>query len=138
MRIWSIHPKYLDAKRLTAVWRETLLARAVLENKTQAYKNHSQLTRFKKQKNPKILINSYLYHIHQESIKRNYNFNKKLLKNSFTKKKIKVTIGQIKYELLHLKRKLKNPEHLKKIKIPEVNPIFKVTKGCIESWEKVK
>ena len=35
MRIWSLHPKYLDAKGLVALWRETLLARNVLENKTK-------------------------------------------------------------------------------------------------------
>lgn len=31
MRIWSIHPKYLDTKGLVALWRETLLAKHVLE-----------------------------------------------------------------------------------------------------------
>ena len=29
MRIWSIHPRYLDARGLVALWREALLARAV-------------------------------------------------------------------------------------------------------------
>jgi hypothetical protein len=57
MRIWSIHPKYLDAKRLTAVWRETLLAKAVLEGKTKSYKNHPQLIRFKPLQNPLVFIN---------------------------------------------------------------------------------
>ncbi|HRQ69172.1 MAG TPA: pyrimidine dimer DNA glycosylase/endonuclease V, partial [bacterium] len=27
MRIWSIHPKYLDNIGLVALWRETLLAK---------------------------------------------------------------------------------------------------------------
>jgi hypothetical protein len=40
MRIWSIHPKYLDAKGLVALWRETILAKNVLEEKTNGYKNH--------------------------------------------------------------------------------------------------
>jgi|GEM_PF-3323161 len=31
MRIWSIHPCYLDSKGLVALWRETLLAKNVLE-----------------------------------------------------------------------------------------------------------
>ena len=31
MRIWSLHPKYLDAKGVVALWRETLLAKNVLE-----------------------------------------------------------------------------------------------------------
>jgi len=42
MRIWSIHPKYLDAKGLVALWRETLLAKHVLEGKTKGYTNHPQ------------------------------------------------------------------------------------------------
>ena len=41
MRIWSLHPKYLDAKGIVALWRETLLAKHVLEGKTKGYKNHS-------------------------------------------------------------------------------------------------
>ena len=27
MRIWTLHPEYLDGRGLTALWRETLLAR---------------------------------------------------------------------------------------------------------------
>ena len=27
MRIWSLHPKYLDTKGLVALWRETLLVK---------------------------------------------------------------------------------------------------------------
>ena len=30
MRLWSLHPCYLDPAGLVAVWREGLLARAVL------------------------------------------------------------------------------------------------------------
>ncbi|HEU5178767.1 MAG TPA: pyrimidine dimer DNA glycosylase/endonuclease V, partial [Burkholderiales bacterium] len=30
MRLWSLHPKYLDARGLVALWREALLAQAVL------------------------------------------------------------------------------------------------------------
>lgn len=136
MRIWSIHPKYLDSKRLTAVWRETLLARAVLENKTKGYKNHPQLNRFKQQKDPLPFINTYLIHIHQESKNRNYNFNMNLVKGKITKEKIKVTDKQLAYELNHLKNKLNNPDNLKSIKTIDPHPLFKVIKGCVENWEK--
>ena len=37
IRIWTLHPKYLDAKGLVAVWREALLAKHVLENKAKGY-----------------------------------------------------------------------------------------------------
>ncbi len=48
MRIWSLHPKHLDAKGLVALWREALLAKHVLEGKTVGYLNHPQLNRFKR------------------------------------------------------------------------------------------
>jgi len=57
MRLWSIHPKYLDCKGLVALWREGLLAKKVLSNKTFGYKNHPQLIRFRLAKEPLKLIN---------------------------------------------------------------------------------
>ena len=39
MRLWSIHPKYLDCKGLVALWREALLAKKVLRGKTRKYAN---------------------------------------------------------------------------------------------------
>ena len=47
MRLWTIHPKYLDVKGLVALWREGLLAQKVLSGKTKGYRNHPQLIRFK-------------------------------------------------------------------------------------------
>jgi hypothetical protein len=40
MRLWSIHPEYLDAKGLVALWREALLAQNVLQCNTKGYKKH--------------------------------------------------------------------------------------------------
>ena len=37
MRLWTLHPKYLDPQGLVALWREALLARAVLQGKTRGY-----------------------------------------------------------------------------------------------------
>jgi len=45
MRIWYLHPKYLDRQGLLAVWRETLLAQKVLKDETKGYHHHPQLTR---------------------------------------------------------------------------------------------
>jgi hypothetical protein len=61
MRIWSIHPKYLDTKGIVALWREALLAKNVLEGKTKGYKNHPQLDRFKSASKPSDAINYYTY-----------------------------------------------------------------------------
>jgi len=35
MRLWSLHPKYLDPQGLVALWREGLLAKVVLRGETQ-------------------------------------------------------------------------------------------------------
>jgi hypothetical protein len=68
MRIWSLHPEYLDTKGLVSLWRETLLAKKVLEGKTEGYKNHPQLIRFKKSDNPLKHINQYLMKVNSEPI----------------------------------------------------------------------
>ncbi|MGH2666461.1 pyrimidine dimer DNA glycosylase/endonuclease V [Flavobacterium sp.] len=70
MRIWSLHPKYLDTKALVALWRETLLAKHVLEGKTKGYKNHPQLNRFKEAKYPIDSINQYLSEVYFEAVNK--------------------------------------------------------------------
>lgn len=35
MRLWSLHPRYLDRKGHPAAWREGLLAQAVLSGQTR-------------------------------------------------------------------------------------------------------
>ncbi len=74
MRLWTIHPKYLDARGLVALWRETLLAQKVLQGETKGYRNHLQLIRFKEQTDPVAYVATYLRFIHQEAVSRGYNF----------------------------------------------------------------
>lgn len=64
MRLWSIHPKYLDAKGLVALWREALLAQNVLLGNTKGYKNHPQLIRFKNHTDSISAIGFYLHEIY--------------------------------------------------------------------------
>jgi len=64
MRLWSIHPRYLDRMGIVALWREGLLAKKVLEGKTKGYKNHTQLERFKNYKDPLKAIESFLYFVY--------------------------------------------------------------------------
>jgi hypothetical protein len=47
VRLWSLHPRYLDAAGLTAAWREALLAQKVLAGATRGYRRHPQLERFR-------------------------------------------------------------------------------------------
>jgi hypothetical protein len=70
MRLWSLHPSYLDAKGLVALWREGLLARKVLLGHTRGYRQHPQLTRFKAHADPIRAIDGYLWFVHDESRKR--------------------------------------------------------------------
>lgn len=143
MRLWSIHPKYLDSIGLVALWRESLLAKKVLQNKTKGYKNHPQLIRFKNHKTARLAINSYLKTVYQEAVKRNFSFDIKKIGKTNKKISIKITKNQIKYEFNHLLKKLKirdkkRYQTLKKIDKIESNPIFKQIKGPIASWEKIK
>jgi len=142
MRLWSIHPKYLDCKGFIALWRESLLAKKVLSGKTKGFKKHPQLERFKEHPNPVSAINAYLYHIYEEGLRCGYDFKKE--KISLPIKRIlpiKVTKGQIQFEFNHLKKKLKtrDPEkyrQLMRVKEIEQHPIFKIVEGQIERWER--
>jgi hypothetical protein len=140
MRIWSLHPKYLDTKGLVALWRETLLAKHVLEGKTKGYKNHPQLLRFKNSKRPLDAINQYLKGVYVEASTRKYNFDKDKINWDFQKSRITVTKGQLDYEWNHLMKKLQTRDplkhkELKKISSLESHPIFKIIDGEIEVWE---
>ena len=141
MRIWSIHPKYLDRQGLLAVWRETLLAKKVLENKTKGYKNHPQLIRFKNSKSPEKSIDAYLKGIWFEAKERGYSFNEEKFKKSNEKIFLEVTKGQVEYEFAHLLKKLEKRdvvkfEKIKYIEEIEAHPLFKIVEGKVEKWEK--
>ncbi|HBT75764.1 MAG TPA: hypothetical protein DEB39_02300 [Planctomycetaceae bacterium] len=141
MRLWSLHPKYLDTKGLLAVWREGLLAKHVLDGKTKGYKNHPQLERFKRQENPVEAISQYLAEILAESERRGYHFDATKIvkpKQSIT---ISVARGQLEYEKEHLLSKLdvRDPDaagRLRNTKRIMPHPMFAVVPGGVESWEK--
>jgi len=144
MRLWSIHPKYLDRQGLLALWREGLLAKKVLSLKTRGYRNHPQLDRFKKTSSPLGAINAYLAFVYKEAEKRGYNFNKNKIGilNNISRLKIPVTKGQISFEYKHLlgKLRLRDGETYRKIlNIKRINahPIFTVRVGAVERWERI-
>ena len=142
MRLWSIHPEYLDAKGLVALWREALLAQNVLLGNTKGYKDHPQLKRFKNTNNPIGAIASYLRYIIDEADRRGYNFNRSKIVNKKIKTRIPVTSGQVEYEFKHLLKKLNKRDPasynlLKMVNKIKVNPIFKKVPGNLEDWEKI-
>lgn len=142
MRLWSIHPRYLDSKGLVALWREGLLAQKVLQGGTKGYKNHPQLARFKKTADPVGTVAEYLGFVADEADKRGYRFDRtKIAENRF-QGKLSVTSGQVKYEFRHLGDKLKKREpalyaRLDKTEKVELHPIFEKTDGDVEDWEAV-
>lgn len=143
MRIWSLHPKYLDAQGLVALWRETLLARAVLKGQTKGYLNHPQLRRFRAHAQPSEAVELYLQHVYAEAVARGYSFDRsKISSEPFEVLPIAVTEGQLVYEWAHLMRKLSNRspqlyERWGQVAIPECHPLFTPILGSIEAWEKV-
>lgn len=150
MRIWSIHPSYLDSKGLVACWRETLLAQEVLKGNTKGYKNHPQLVRFKNCQYPLRAIGTYLTEIYEEGKYRGYKFNPNKIEYfyCFDVNNLTVTKEQLIYEFNHLQDKLlkrglsKYYENGQLIKTDEKNikshPLFQVVDGPIETWEKIK
>jgi hypothetical protein len=143
VRLWSLHPCYLDAKGLVALWREGLLARAVLKKETQGYKHHPQLERFRFCRKPVVAINQYLWGVYEEATRRGYNFDVAKLGRKESCVRILITAGQLAYEWEHLCGKLKQRNRAQyqknqEVEQPSPHPLFKVRAGDVATWEKVK
>ena len=160
-RIWSIHPKYLDSKRLTAQWREALLCRAVINGRTKGYVNHPQMLRVKNHPQSYYFINAFLFQILDESKKRGFKFNNNLIRKEMVEKftieelekmlneplqQMEVTEGQVEYEFNLLQKKLGefdeqyflNEQMLYEEGEVKVNPCFIKVPGDIMKFEKTK
>ena len=142
MRLWSLHPKYLDPKGLVALWREALLAQAVLGGETKGYRNHPQLQRFRAQSSPRACIAEYLRVVHVESLDRGYRFDESKIVHRDTSVRIDVTRGQLDFEWHHLLAKLEvrapaRREECLQAGAPSPHPLFRVVPGAIEEWERL-
>jgi hypothetical protein len=140
MRLWSIHPKYLDAKGLLALWREALLAQAVLAGETSGYRNHPQLDRFKRVADPLAAISTYLWGVYQESLQRGYDFDIAKISKRVGRQRLRVTRGQLVYEMEHLQNKLETRDEkafaaIKGVRLLKAHPMFDVVAGEVEDWE---
>ncbi len=143
MRLWSIHPRYLDARGLVALWREALLARAVLRGKTRGYRHHPQLERFRAHPLPVSAVNCFLSHIHAEATARGYAFDARKIGPLRFTAPMAVTTGQLQHEWEHLLQKLKrrSPHAYRRWRgtiTPEAHPLFLKVRGPVAAWEKVK
>ena len=141
MRLWTIHPQYLDAQGLVALWREALLARAVLRGQTRGYRRHPQLDRFRAHAFPRSAISAYLAAIHSEATARGYAFNKHKIGPLRLVDSISVSTEQISYEWQHLLRKLCTRSRAlhrrwRAVRVPKCHPLFTPVPGLIEPWER--
>lgn len=141
MRIWSLHPCYLDTKGLVALWREALLAQAVLSGKTKGYQNHPQLIRLRDCRNPLASLSTYLWSVVGEAKSRDYCFDETKIYFPKGRHRISLTIGQLEFERQHLLSKLaqRDAARYQQLVVEEElkpHPIFKLQVGDIAAWER--
>ena len=139
MRLWTLHPRHLDRAGLVAVWREGLLARAVLAGATRGYRHHPQLDRFRRTRRPLASIDVYLTEVWREADRRGYRFDRGKIESPRLRSRLDVTRGQVEFEWNHLRAKLRRrcPEWLKTLRTPDVHPLFRVVPGPVADWERL-
>ncbi len=129
----------LDAAGLVALWREGLLAQKVLLGETKGYRFHPQLERFRATKDPVAAISAYLWCVVDEARARGYNFDASKVAGERRPVRMRVTRGQLEYELMHLKRKLRTRDRLRLRMLngaePKPHPILRAVEGGVEPWE---
>jgi hypothetical protein len=143
VRLWSLHPSLLDARGLVAVWREGLLARAVLRGRTRGYRRHPQLVRFRRHPSPRSAINHYLCAILEEARARGYAFDARKIGPVRDRGRIVVTTGQLDFELAHLRAKIATRAPTDLQRLPDrsalpAHPLFDVCEGPVADWERTR
>ena len=143
MRLWTLHPCYLDSRGLVALWREALLAQAVLGEKTRGYTHHPQLVRFRDSPSPLKSIASYLHVVQAEATLRGYRFDASKIGPYENVPTIEVTSGQLEYEWGHLiaKLRIRDPVWLAQfisLSVPEPHPLFRIVPGPVAGWEVIR
>ena len=143
MRLWSVHPRYLDPQGLVTLWREALLAQAVLRGRTRGYRHHPQLHRFRQSPSPLSAINAYLRAVLAESRARGYAFDAAKIGPVRARVSIACSTGQLAYEWAHLLRKLRarspgQHRRWRALRTPEPHPLFRAGPGPVAPWERVR
>ncbi len=141
MRLWTLHPRYLDAQGLVALWREALLAQAVLRGRTVGYRSHPQLIRFRAHARPVACIAAYLRAVHDEATARGYDFDRSKIARARPVRPIRETNGQLLCEWEHLARKLRRRDaargaRQRAILSPDPHPLFRLIPGPVRDWER--
>lgn len=141
MRLWTLHPQYLDPAGIVALWREALLAQKVLAGGTRGYRHHPQLERFRAHARPGAAIATYLWHVADEAARRGYRFDEAKILHARTRIHLDATTGQLAFEWQHLNGKLRMrapalaTQHAT-VKHPLAHPMFHIVKGPVAGWER--
>ena len=141
MRLWTLHPKYLDPKGLVALWREALLAQKVLTGGTVGYRHHPQLERFRDHPDPVVMVATYLRAVHSEAVARGYHFDGSKIATQSSCGPVEESDGQLLFEWQHLLAKLavRSPERYRELlvlKAPDPHPLFEIIPGPKRAWER--
>ncbi len=141
MRLWSIHPRYLDPPGLGGLWREALLAQRVVEGHTAAYRNHPQARRVLGQVDPWGAIHDYLIGVWEEGQRRGYRYDRSRISEHSGGHPMEVPRGQIEYELALLCFKLAVRNRGALSALPDLeralpHPSITIVEGGIAPWER--
>ena len=140
LRLWTLHPRYLDSRGLVALWREALLAQAALGGHTRGYTRHPQRLRLREVPSPLAAIASYLHDVQAEATARGYRFDASKIVSCRSAATIAATRGQLEYEWGHLAAKLRVRDpawlaQLASLSLPEPHPLFRLAPGPVAEWE---
>lgn len=150
MRLWSLHPSYLDKQALQVCWADALQAleyykqeRAYMKGITNDLSPYFYpcLDRFRMTGSPIAHITNYLHGLCDESERRNTPFGRAKLPEFTPGLRLKVTDGQIAREekllLLQLNRR-KQTQLWMDLFVAEYvqpHPLFEIVSGPVEPWE---
>jgi hypothetical protein len=143
MKLWSLHPSYLDIQGLHTVWQEGLLGMMIMENQDAGFQNDPQLIRFWLSGDPMGILGFYLSEIYNEAKNRGFNFDDYKLQKINNSLTISVNSGQIDYEALELmnilqkrdKEKFRELNQIFQQKSVKTHPLFYIIEGPVEKWE---
>jgi hypothetical protein len=148
VRLWSVHPRYLDRAALVACWREGLLAQHVLvaddEGRVVGYRAHPQLLRLRAHDEPLALVGAYLAALADEADARGYRFDRTRVRRAARPDEVTpvpVTTGQLDLEWAHLRAKLaaRAPDVAARwaaVDRPDPHPVLVVVPGSVADWER--
>lgn len=143
MRVWTIHPKYLNRKELSACWHDGLRALKVLSEPEKYQRFYEGLSVFRVQSEPVYALAKYLQAIGKEGVKRGLQMDLSLLPEVPKDFRLKIPVSE---ERIASERKLLTKRlaglgrwHLRKFQsmLPgRTNPLFFVQNDNHPSpWE---